>query len=134
MLPHISIRYIFSSNPVALPDLYFHWSVWPVVSFVIRARGIVTVVSSIVPFSNHRPCLESYRLSVYLRWCKLLKPEPCSRIDPAYNYLLRTSRKSHRIRNQNLSIVPVDSVVSPTHYRKRKEKADHNQHQTIRHP
>ena len=31
-------------NPVALPDLYFHWSLWPVASFVIRARGIVWVL------------------------------------------------------------------------------------------
>ena len=47
------------SNPVALPDLYFHSSVRPVASFVIRARGIVSVVSSIVSFSNHKPRLAS---------------------------------------------------------------------------
>lgn len=33
-------------KPVALPDLYFHWSLWPVTSSVISARGIVRVVSS----------------------------------------------------------------------------------------
>ena len=45
---------------VALPDLYFHWPRQAVASFVFRARGIVCVESSIVSFSNHRPCLESY--------------------------------------------------------------------------
>ena len=29
------------SNPVALPDLYFHWFLWRVASIVIRVRGIV---------------------------------------------------------------------------------------------
>ena len=54
---------IYCSNPVALPDLYFHSSVWPIAFFVIRARGIVSVVSSIVSFSNHRSRLESYRFA-----------------------------------------------------------------------
>lgn len=44
----------FASNPIALPDIYFHWSLLLVASFVTRPRGIC-VVSSIVLFSNHRP-------------------------------------------------------------------------------
>ena len=63
----------FESNPVPLPDLYFHWSLLPVACFVIRARGIVCVVSSIVSFSNDRPRLESYRVSLFWPW-------PCLRI------------------------------------------------------
>ena len=52
-----------SSHPVPLPDRCFHWSLWPVASFVIRAGGIVCVVSSVVSFCSQRPRLESYRLS-----------------------------------------------------------------------
>ena len=37
--------------------------VFTVACFVIRARCIVSVVSSIISFSIHRPRLESYRVS-----------------------------------------------------------------------
>ena len=33
-------------------------------SIVIRVRGVVCVVSSTASFSNHRPCLESYWVSL----------------------------------------------------------------------
>ena len=29
-----------SSNPVALPDIYFHSSIWPIASFVVKARAL----------------------------------------------------------------------------------------------
>ena len=44
-------------------DSYVHWSLWPVASLVIRDSSIVCVISSIVLFSNHRPHMESYRVS-----------------------------------------------------------------------
>ena len=34
-----------------------------IASIVIRVRGIVCVVSSIVSFSNHKQCLEGFRVS-----------------------------------------------------------------------
>ena len=51
------------SNPIALPDLYFNWSLLPAASIVSRVKGIVRVVSSHISFSNYRPCLERYRVS-----------------------------------------------------------------------
>lgn len=35
-----------SNNPVVLPDRYFHWPLWLVASFVVKAKGIICVVSS----------------------------------------------------------------------------------------
>ena len=48
------------SNTVVLPDIYFHWPLEVLASFVLRVRVIVCVVSSIVLFCNHRTCLKSY--------------------------------------------------------------------------
>ena len=46
------------SDPVAFPDFCFYWSLGPAASILIRVSGIICVLSSIVSFSNHRPCLE----------------------------------------------------------------------------
>lgn len=51
------------SNPVALPEPYFHFSCTTCSCCFFQARGIVCVVTLIVLFSNHRPCLEKYRFS-----------------------------------------------------------------------
>ena len=46
------------SNPVALPDLYFYWSLHPVAAIVLSGGFIVSILLPIVSFSNHRPRLE----------------------------------------------------------------------------
>lgn len=51
------------SNPVALPEPYFHFSCTTCSCCFFQARGIVCVVTLIVLFSNHRLCLEKYRFS-----------------------------------------------------------------------
>ena len=51
------------SNPIALSDLYFNWSLLPAASIVSRVKGTGCVVSSAVSFSNYRPCLERYKVS-----------------------------------------------------------------------
>ena len=51
-------------NPVALPVLYFYWSLYPVAAIVLSGGFIVSIVLPIVSFSNHRPRLERYRLSL----------------------------------------------------------------------
>ena len=51
-----------SSRPLFLLELYF-----TVASSVITVRGVYWVLSSIVSFSNHRPCLESYSVSLKFR-------------------------------------------------------------------
>lgn len=59
-----------SKSVVALPGLYFHWSLGPVGSFVLRVWGIVCIVSSVLFFCFPiRPCLESeiLRVSAALR-------------------------------------------------------------------
>lgn len=54
-----------SKSVVALPSLYFHWSLGPVGSFVLRVWGIVCIVSSVLFFCFPiRPCLESEILRV----------------------------------------------------------------------
>ena len=51
------------SNPVALPVLFFYWSLYPVAAIVLSGGFIISILLPIVSFSNHRPRLESYRLS-----------------------------------------------------------------------
>ena len=46
-----------TTNSVVLPYIPSYGSLWPLASTVIRVRGIVSVVSSIVLFLNHRQCL-----------------------------------------------------------------------------
>ena len=45
------------SNPVALPVLYFYWSLYPVAAIVLSGGFIVSILLPIVSFSNHRPRL-----------------------------------------------------------------------------
>ena len=59
------------SNLVALPNLYFHCSLWPVPSNVSRVWGIDHVESSTVSLSNHRPCEKRFRVS----WMFTLNPK-----------------------------------------------------------
>ena len=58
----------FESNPVALPVLYFYWSLYPVTAIVLSGRFIVSILLPIVSFSNHRLRLERYRLSPFRDW------------------------------------------------------------------
>ena len=53
-----------ASNPVALPVLYFYWSLYPVAAIVLSEGFIVSILLPIVSFSNHRLRLERYRLSL----------------------------------------------------------------------
>ena len=50
-----------ASNPASLSDLFIYLSRSPVASVVISVRDIVCFTSS-VSFSNHRPCVERYRV------------------------------------------------------------------------
>ena len=52
------------NNPVGLPERYFYWSWRQVAPLVIRVVDIVFVSS----FSDHRTCLDSYRVSRILQW------------------------------------------------------------------
>ena len=66
LLSHIKQRPVwFPSNPVALPVLYFYWSLYPVAAIVLSEGFIVSILLPIVSFSNHRPRLERYRLSQF---------------------------------------------------------------------
>ena len=59
---------ILFEKSCALLDLYFYGSLWPVANTFIRARGAGCVVSSIVFFSNHVPCLKRDRVGrLYMR-------------------------------------------------------------------
>ena len=51
------------SNPIALPDFYFNWSLLPAASIVSRVKSIVCIVSSVVQFSNYIPRLEGTLVS-----------------------------------------------------------------------
>lgn len=41
----------------------FYWFQWPVASILLIVWGIVSVVLSVVSFSNHRPCPGRYGIS-----------------------------------------------------------------------
>ena len=47
-----------SDCPVALPHLYFYWSLYPVAAIFLSGGFIVSILLPIVSFSNHRPRLE----------------------------------------------------------------------------
>ena len=49
---------------VALPVLYFYWPLYPVAAIVLSGGFIVSILLPIVLFSNHRPCLEWYGVTL----------------------------------------------------------------------
>lgn len=73
-------RHCVLSNLVAPPDIcdLFLPFLWSVASIIIRDRGIVCGVSSIVFFSNYQPCVEKYRVSLFIR----------SRMDQSCHFLV----------------------------------------------
>ena len=53
-----------ASNPVALPVLYFYWSLYPIAAIALSGGFIVSILLPIVSFSNHKPRLEPTRVPI----------------------------------------------------------------------
>ena len=56
------------TDPVALPDLCSYWSGRPAASIVIRVKGFVCTVLSIVSLSNHRLSVERSGRNNRVHW------------------------------------------------------------------
>ena len=73
-LTYTSVEESSRGSPIALPVLYFYWSLYPVAA-IVHSRGfIVSILLTIVSFSNHnhRPRLEWYRVAAQPATWKLI--------------------------------------------------------------
>lgn len=114
----------FRTNHLALPDLCFFFS-GSYDLFILWLSGLCTVcvVLSIVPFSDHKQCLERYRFSAFMIICvpPRIKASHSSIVFLVLNIKKRTTKKNglykeHSIRQSSDAIVLMDKMQLTPHF------------------